>query len=446
MMRLRLSEAAAATGGTRSGEDVAFAGCGMDSRTLPAGALFVALPGARTDGHDFLAAARARGAAAALVSRPVAVDLPTVRVADTRRALGDLAAAWRRRVPVPLVGITGSNGKTTVKEMTAAILGRLGPTLATAGNLNNDLGVPLTLARLGPEHRFAVVEMGANHPGEIARLCAIAAPGVSVITQCAPAHLEGFGSVAGVARAKGEIVAGLPPDGLAVLNADDPFLDLWRDLAGARRVVTFGLERPADLSARWTADRDGSRVEMTTPGGEVSLRLPLPGRHNVANALAAAAVGLALGASLEEVADGLASVRAVEGRLQLRELGGLSVLDDTYNANPGSLAAALQVLATLPGARWLVMGDMGELGEGAAALHREAGARARQAGVGHLYGVGPLTRHAIEAFGSGGRHFEDHATLVAALRAEATAPAAVLVKGSRAMGMERVVQALAGEG
>jgi UDP-N-acetylmuramoyl-tripeptide--D-alanyl-D-alanine ligase len=437
---------AAATGGRLAGQDALVEGNGTDSRSIDPGALFVALVGERADGHDFIAAARARGAGGALVARPHGEDLPTVQVADTRRALGALTASWRARFDLGLVGVTGSNGKTTVKEMTASILRQAGPTLATEGNLNNDIGVPLTLARLAAEHRFAVVEMGANHPGEIAGLCALARPAVGVITQCAPAHLEGFGSVEGVARAKGEIVQGLAADGTAVLNADDRFVGLWRELAGQRRVIAFGLEHPAEVWAEWLPDGDGSRVELATPAGRTALRLALPGRHNVMNALAAAAAALALGVDLSAVVRGLAAVRSVKGRLQVRSSGTLRVIDDTYNANPGSVAAALEVLGGYPGRRWLVLGDMLELGAAAEAYHRQAGARARDSGVERLYAVGPLAALAVEGFGSGARHFPDHAALIEALVRDASASATVLVKGSRSMGMERVVRALMGEG
>ena len=443
MIRLRVSEAARAVGGEWTGDDATFQGCATDSRTVASGALFVALPGTRVDGHDFLGQARQQGAAAALVSRVVAADLPTVRVADTRRALGELATHWRGRFDLPLIGVTGSNGKTTVKEMIAAILRQVGPTLATEGNLNNDIGVPLTLVRLGPEHRFAVVELGANHPGEIAGLCAVARPGVGVITQCAPAHLEGFGSVEGVARATGEIIQGLPASGTAVINADDAFAGLWSRLAGQRPRVTFGLDRSADVTARWMPEGAGSRVSMATPAGAIGLYLPLPGRHNVMNALAAVAAALAVGIPPDAIVAGLESVGPVKGRLQLREAHGMRVLDDTYNANPGSVAAALAVLAAFPGARWLALGDMGELGASSEDYHRQVGQLAREAGVERLFALGRLAGLAAEGFGAGARRFPSHQALIEALRQEASAaPATLLVKGSRSMTMERVVEAL----
>ena len=445
MITMRLSEACRPVDGALSGRDVIFRGISTDTRSAHPEELFVALRGERFDAHDFLDAAARAGAAAAMVEREVATDLPCIRVSSTRSALGHLAASWRAGLNLPLVAVTGSNGKTTVKEMLAAILGRCGTVLATRGNLNNDIGVPLTLLRLGAEHGCAVVEMGANRPGEIAHLCALAQPTVAVITQCAPAHLEGFGDLHGVARAKGEIVSGLRPDGIAVLNADDAYFGLWRQLAGERRVMTFGMEREADVTARMLGDDDPTRnrFEVVTRVGAVIVELALPGRHNVMIALAACACAMAVGSDLQTIRAGLESVQPVRGRLEIgRGLRGCRVIDDSYNANPSSLRAALEVLARYRGRRWMVLGDMGELGDGAAALHREAGQQARACGVERLYGIGPLSRVALEAFGEDGRHFDDLAPLLAALEAEIDAEVTLLVKGSRAMHLERVRQAI----
>jgi UDP-N-acetylmuramoyl-tripeptide--D-alanyl-D-alanine ligase len=341
------------------------------------------------------------------------------------------------------VGVTGSNGKTTVKEMLALILGRQGPVLVTQGNLNNDIGLPLTLMALGAEHQHGVVEMGANHPGEIARLAHIAVPQVGVITQCAPAHLEGFGSVEGVARAKGELFQGLPENGTAVINADDAHAGLWHELAGSRRRLTFGLDRDADVTGSWTFEGRGYDVRLRTPNGEASLRLPLLGRHNVLNALAAAAAALALGLSLDPVVAGLERMRPVAGRLQpKRGPLGSRIVDDTYNANPGSLAAALSALEGIDGRRWLAFGDMAELGADAAEFHRQAGDMARGAGVERLYALGPLSRLTVDAFGVGGYHFAGHEALTSTIREGLGPDVTILVKGSRSMHMERVVQAL----
>ncbi|HKJ77147.1 MAG TPA: UDP-N-acetylmuramoyl-tripeptide--D-alanyl-D-alanine ligase [Gammaproteobacteria bacterium] len=441
-IRSDLAQAADWLGGERRGEAVAFAGVATDSRTLAAGNLFVALQGPNHDGHDHVADAAAAGAAAAVVSRPVPVDLPQVVVPDTLAALGELARQWRLACDVPVVGITGSNGKTTVKEMTAAILGRLGPTLATRGNLNNLIGVPLTLLRLTPAHRFAVIEMGANHPGEIARLAAIAGPRVGVVTNAGAAHLEGFGSLEGVARAKGELFQALPADGTAVVNADDDFAGLWRELA-AGQVLTFGLHG-ADVSADWEGDAAGSRLHLRTPAGEERVDLAVPGRHNVLNALAAAALTLAAGADLGAVKAGLESVQPVAGRLATRRgRRGARLLDDSYNANPGSLQAGLEVLAACAGRRLLALGDMAELGGDERREHVRAGEAARAAGLDGLFATGELSRLAAEAFGPGGRHFPEVEQLIAALEPELDPEVTLLVKGSRSARMERVVEALA---
>lgn len=441
-MRMHLAETARLLGGALHGADAPFAGVSTDSRTVAAGELFVALRGPSFDGHDFLATARARGAAGALVEH-AQPSLPCVVVDDARRALGRLAGAWRARMEVDTVAITGSNGKTTVKEMVAAILAQDAPVLATRGNLNNDIGVPLTLARLDARHRRLVVEMGANHRGEIAALAALARPRVGVITLIAPAHLEGFGSIEGVARAKGELFEALPADGVAVVNADGSYQELWRALAGARERLRFGFDAAADVRVQHRAGAGGSRIRLDTPHGALEARLRLAGRHNAANAAAATAAALAMGVSLECVRAGLESMRAVRGRLELRPgPRGARLLDDSYNANPDSLRVALEVLAGFPSPRWLVLGDMAELGAGAPELHREAGRLARALGADRLLALGALAGLAADAFGAGGERFESRAALARALDAELGADATVLIKGSRSMAMERVVRAL----
>ncbi len=446
---LRLREAACLLNGEASGADVVFTTVSTDSRQLSVGALFVALTGPNFDGHDFIAAARERGAVAALVSRPVADPLPQLRVADTRLALGQLAAAWRSRFTGMLVALTGSNGKTTLKEMIAAILRVRGPTLATEGNLNNDIGVPLTLLRLNGEHAHAVIEMGANHPGEIAYLTGLAQPDVAIINNAGPCHLEGFGDVAGVARAKGEIFQGLGPKGVAVINRDDEYADYWVGLNPGRRIMDFGLDRPAMVRGE-ILDAASNRFRLSTTMEEITVRLPLTGRHNVRNALAAAAAALAVGATLEDIRRGLESLREVGGRLQhlLGRHGG-AVIHDAYNANPASLAAALAAVGAGPGRKWLVLGDMRELGPAADAWHARSGSEARVAGFERLYALGEHSRAAVAAFGTGAAHFEDVDALVADLNRDLHQdgePAVVLVKGSRGMRMERVVTALmAGE-
>ena len=448
MIRGRLSDLAGPLSGRITGPDAAFTGCGTDSRTLGAGELFVALSGPHHDGHEFVVEAQERGAAAAVVERPIAASIPLLVVPDTLAALGSLAALWRARFPIPLVAVTGSNGKTTVKEMLLSILSRNGATAATRGNLNNEIGVPLCLFALDDTHRYAVMEMGANHPGEIARLCRIAEPSVAVVTCCAPAHLQGFGSVEGVARAKGEVFAGIGPDGVAVINQDDDFAPLWHSLAGERRRIGFGLRPGAEVTARLAPPHlklagdglSGSRFRLETPRGAATVRLPLLGTHNVLNACAAAACAEALGVSIEHTVGGLESVKAMRGRLTAYDgPPGVRVLDDSYNANPGSLRAALEVLAHCRGERWLVLGEMGELGAESPKLHRDAGHLAKALGVERLYGLGDLCRESVAGFGPGGRHFPDIESLQTALSAELHAGVHLLVKGSRAMRMERVV-------
>ncbi len=446
-IRARLSQVAAWLGAQRSGADGEFFGVGTDTRTLAAGTLFVALRGEHFDGHAYVAQAAERGAVALLVEHAVESPLPQLVVRDTRLALGRLGAAWRLQCNTPLAAITGSNGKTTVKEMTRAILQQRGAVLATEGNLNNDIGVPLMLLRLTPEHRYAVIEMGANHPGEIAYLTELARPDAAVINNAAPAHLAGFGSVDGVAQAKGEIYDGLRENGIAVINADDRYAKLWHDLAGTHRQLSFGMEQGADITAQWEPLANGSRVRMQTPAGELDVVLPLPGRHNVMNALAATALALALEADLAAVSAGLGTMQPVGGRLQSRAgRQGSRLIDDSYNANPASLRAAIEVLAAQAGRRVLVLGDMGELGQQAEALHRDIGTAARAAGIDALYATGPLSLAAVAAFGEGARHYADHAALAAALQQELAPEVTVLIKGSRSARMERVVEALmAGE-
>jgi len=442
-----LTRAAAWMGAEQKGEDRPFAGVSTDSRAMPPGALFIALRGPRFDGHDHAPEAVAAGAAAVVTERPLSIAAPQLLVPDTRRALGALAAAWRRACPVRVVAITGSNGKTTVKEMCAAILSQAGPVLATRGNLNNEIGVPLTLLRLSPEHRHAVVEMGANHAGEIGMLTGLARPDAALITNAAAAHLEGFGSLEGVARAKGEIYSGLEEQGVALINADDPFAPLWRELAAGHRVMTFGLREPADIAAAARLDGAGAQMSLRLPDGEQPVRLALLGRHNVQNALAAAAAAAALGIDRRAIAAGLAQMRPVAGRLAPRPGSqGAHLIDDSYNANPASLGAALEVLAACEGRRYLVLGDMAELGAEAEALHRRAGEQARAAGIDRLYATGRLSRLAAERFGSGGHFFAHQEALIEALRSELSPEVTVLVKGSRAARMERVVAALGAGG
>ena len=447
---MQLRQAATAVGGVLHGADVPFTGCAIDSRAQTQDALFIALQG-RHDGHAYVADALRGGAAAAMVERTAGLpNAPLLQVEKTRDGLARLAGHWRDRFELPVTAVTGSNGKTTVKEMLAAILagaepGRPDSVLFTEGNRNNELGVPLTLCRLHERHRYAVVELGASAPGEIARLARLVRPRVAAVTQCAPAHLHGFGDIDAVAAGKGEVFDALEPEGTAAINADDPYVELWRRQARARRQLRFGIEREVEVRALdLEIAFDRSRFLLSIPQGERVVDLPLPGRHNVMNALAAAACASALGLDAECIGAGLESVRPVTGRLCAKAgLRGATLLDDTYNANPGSLRAALEVLRTYPGRRVLALGDMAELGERADEWHREAGRTARDGGIAAMYSLGELAGEAAVAFGPDGHRCAGRDELIEALDAELDRGVTILIKGSRGMRMERVVAALA---
>jgi UDP-N-acetylmuramoyl-tripeptide--D-alanyl-D-alanine ligase len=426
MIAMPLSELSSVIGARMQGPDVAVRGVTTDSRQVRAGQLFVALHGPNFDGHHFIAAARKLECAAVLCERAVD-ELPSVIVDDTLRSLGDLATNWRKRFDVDTVAVTGSNGKTTVKEMIASILACDAPVLATRGNLNNNIGVPLTLARLGKEHRRLVAELGANHPGEIAMLGKMVMPRVGVITLIAPAHLEGFGSIEAVAHAKGELIEALPDDGVAIVNADDNYLPLWRELAQRRRMLTFGFSADADVRAQYAAGDDGAKVTLSIGGEQIHAQLQLFGMHTAANAAAAAAAAHAMGVDADCIRRGLEATAPVAGRLRLfSNTHGTRVLDDTYNANPHSLRAALAVLAERKGTRWLVLGDMAELGPDADEFHTQAGLQARKAGVDRLFAVGDLARLSVDAFGKGARHFPHRDALCEALLESLTGDETVL--------------------
>jgi UDP-N-acetylmuramoyl-tripeptide--D-alanyl-D-alanine ligase len=449
-MRRTLRDFAQLCGGHYAGEDLVYSGVGTDTRTLQRGEIYFALRGERFDGNQFVAAAATAGAVAAVVDRPVAgAPLPLIEVPDGQAALTRAAAGWRARYPRPVIGVGGSNGKTTAKEMTAAIMARRGPCLATRGNLNNHIGVPLTLLRLDDAHHSAVVEIGTNHPGEIAALMNIARPGVALITNAGAEHLEGFGDLAGVAREEGQMVAGLGPAGVAVINADDPYAALWRGMTRAR-VCTFGIDQSADFRATDIDEvlaEDGFRTTYTliTPQGRYSVRLNTGGRHNVRNSLAAAAAAVAAGANLDEVAAGLATMHPVGGRLQpARTKQGARLIDDSYNANPSSMMAGIDVLTQQSGESWLVMGDMGELGAAAPGSHVEIGHYARGHGVRRLFATGELSKLAVESFGSGASWHPDTEALSRAVEAELSPNVTLLVKGSRSNRLERVVAHLTG--
>jgi UDP-N-acetylmuramoyl-tripeptide--D-alanyl-D-alanine ligase len=448
-----LAEFARACAGRLKGADAPYTDVVSDSRTLERGQLFVALKGPRFNGNDFVGAALAAGAAGALVDAEQPLPLPQIIVPDAQSALERAGRFWRAAFRGPVIGVAGSNGKTTTKEMLAAILSRAGSCLATRGNLNNHIGVPLTLLRLEPSHRFAVIEMGTNHPGELAALVAIAQPTIGLITNAGAEHLEGFGSLEGVARAEGEMVAGLAASATAVINADDEFAPLWRSLTSARP-VTFGMRAGADYRASEVHAEVGSegfstRFRLNALGGAIAIRLGVGGAHNVVNALAAAAAAGSAGATLKHIAAGLAAARAVPGRLEFRRAAsGAWLIDDSYNANPSSVRAAIEVLASLSGRKWLVLGDMAELGEYAPAAHTDIGEFARAHGLERLYATGPLSARAVERFGAGAQWFADTAALSTALAAalgEAGAEVRLLIKGSRMNRLERVVEALAAE-
>ena len=439
-----LSEAAR---GELQGQDRAIRGISTDTRLIGPDQVFVALVGERFDGHAFVEQACRQGAVAAIVSKTVACDCAQIVVEDTRIALGLIAQAWRKQFAIPLIAVTGSNGKTTVKEMLSAIMSVRHSTLSTQGNLNNDIGVPLTLLRLRESHACAVIEMGANHANEIAWLTKLAMPTVALVNNAAAAHLAGFGSLDGVARAKGEIYSGLDNNGTAIINADDRYADLWQGLCAGKKIIRFGLDNQADVSADWQVSEDGSEIDLYTPQGNIHINLGMPGKHNIMNALAASAGALAAGASLDEIRSGLQSMHSVAGRLQIKPgIAGSRILDDTYNANPASLRVALEVLQNFDGRHFLALGDMGELGENAEQLHREAGQVARDAGVDRLYTVGELARFAASTFGHDAHSYGDQPSMISALHDDLSMDVTLLVKGSRLARMEKVVQALTTNG
>ncbi|MCW9079687.1 MAG: UDP-N-acetylmuramoyl-tripeptide--D-alanyl-D-alanine ligase [Gammaproteobacteria bacterium] len=449
MSVLRFSELAAMVDGRMLGADCEFDGVSTDTRTLRSGELFIALRGPNFDGHDYLQAAREGGAAGAMVEHIDRADMPLVEVADTLLGLGRLGQQWRLQRPARVIGITGSNGKTTLKEMTTAILSRRGSVLATRGNLNNEIGVPLTLSRLRDEH-YAVVEMGANHPGEIDYLSGLVRPDIAVLNNAGRAHLEGFGSIEGVARAKAEIISGLAPDGVFVFNADDRFAGLWAGLGARYSRMTFGVAAPADVSSPapayevvWRGGIFHARFPVVCAQGEIEVHLQLAGEHNRMNALAAIAASLAAGADLADAQQALAGLEPVAGRLcPVAGPGGARVIDDSYNANPDSVVAALRVLSAAPGRRTLVLGDLAELGTQAQQLHRELGERAAEFGIDRLLTIGEFSRHAGLSFSGEHRHYTDHSALADELMKDLSEEDSVLVKGSRAAHMEDVVERL----
>ena len=443
MLNLSLSTIAAWTEGRLCGADRIITSVSTDTRKPVDGALFIALRGEHHDAHDFLDAAAAAGAVAAVVERTLDMPLPQVVVADSQVALGRIATEVRRQREICVIGITGSNGKTTVKSLLAGILSRHAPTHFSTGSFNNEVGLPLTLLSMPEESRFAVLEMGAGKPGDIAYLMHIAQAQIGLVNNIAPAHLERMGTIDGVAETKGALYSMLPANGIAVINADDRYADYFFGLANGRRTLRFGLSAKADVSASF-ADADPASVfTLRTPQGSIRVDLPLAGRHNLLNALAAASLALAVEVPLETIRDGLQAAVAVAGRSARRSHpSGATIIDDSYNANPGSFAAAIDTLAACAGPRILVVGDMRELGGDASRLHAEIGELAQSRGIERLYAVGELSAAAARAFGSQARHYSDQESLITELRGELEPGATVLVKGSRGSAMDKVVNAL----
>ena len=435
--------------GTLVGEDRPIIDWAIDSRKVNKGDLFVAIRGARADGHDFIPEITAAGAAACVVSQPIDSALPYVLVEDTVKALGDIARKWTALCDIPVIAVTGSVGKTTTKSLMAAIMAQHHHTLATPGNFNSEIGLPLSLLKLNATHQSVVLEMGAGRRGDIAYLCDVAQPNIAVITRAAAVHVATFGSIDDVAKTKGEIYEGLRSQGVAIINADDPFASYWKGLVKDKTVITVGLENKADVFASQIQDLGlmGSDFVLHLPNGEsLAIHMPFPGRHNVQNALAAAAAAYAAEVPIQTIKQGIERAENVGGRLQVKTVCGYQIIDDSYNANPTSLRAAIDVLSALTGEKILVTGDMLELGPTEKEDHFNVGCYAKEKGVRSLFGYGLLSQETVRGFGEGATHYASHDALAAALRAMLTQQSVVLVKGSRGMKMEKVIEALAKEG
>lgn len=445
MITMKLSEIAKQLDSANLIGDTEFHGISTDTRTIAPHNLFVAIHGEQFDGHHFIDEAIKKQASAILVNRKMDTTVPQLIVKDTILALGTISAIWRDQFTLPLIGVTGSNGKTTLKNMIASILRAAchddSHVLATEGNLNNNIGAPLMLSRLNAKHRYGVIEMGMNHFGEIAYLTKLVKPQVAIVNNAAAAHLEGLQDVSGVARAKGEIFLGLAQDGTAILNKDDAFYDYWRGLIHKQqKQITFGLHNQADISATLT---DSALITLHTPQGNIDINLPLLGNHNVMNALAATAATLAIQISLDAIKKGLEQVQPAPGRLRQHQLAnGVKLIDDTYNANPASVKAAINTLATLSGTKILILGDMKELGKNETELHSEIGKKAHDAGIDYLFTFGELTRAATQAFGKNASHFTDREELLTQVRPLIKENVTILIKGSRSMRMEKIVAGL----
>jgi UDP-N-acetylmuramoyl-tripeptide--D-alanyl-D-alanine ligase len=453
-MKMMLSDCAKAIQGSLMGEDIAVESVSINTRTIKPNQLYIAIRGRAFDGHQFIDQAADAGACAAIVEKGIESSLPHIIVKDTRLALAELAGTWRKSVhkasdrSLAVIGITGSNGKTTVKEMLAAILAINDPVLFTYGNLNNDIGVPLTLLELDEQHRYAVIEMGANHAREIAYTSHYVEADVVIITNAGAAHIAGFGSLDGVAKAKGEIVETLKKTGTAIINHDDDYFTYWKSVAENRVLLSFGLNAGADVTANAIKEKVHNKTfitqfELSTNKGLIDITLKLAGRHNVLNALAASAASLALGINMAQIKQGLESLAPVTGRLQPLISGkGAIIIDDTYNANSASLKVALDVLANFKGQSWVVLGAFGELGPNSPKIHAEMGVLIKSMGVARLMAVGADCKNTVEAFGVGATFFEQQQDLITALKQELEGNETVLIKGSRAQHMETVVAAL----
>ncbi|MDQ5939930.1 MAG: UDP-N-acetylmuramoyl-tripeptide--D-alanyl-D-alanine ligase [Pseudomonadota bacterium] len=448
MIKMTLTDIAACVHGVLFGHDIDINGLSIDTRTLQKGQLYVAISGKNFDGHDFVDNAAHLGAAAVLVHEKIATHLPQILVANTHLALAQIAGAWRERMNLNVIGVTGSNGKTTTKEMLASILSVNDEVWFTQGNLNNDIGVPLTLLCLSPVHRYAVIEMGANHVGEIAYTSQFAKANVAIVTNVGAAHLEGFGSIDNIAKAKGELFEALGADGIAILNADDVFFDYWMRVIGKRKKISFGLTNTATVCAENIVASDQfdhfiTQFDLRFDGQRMRIDLPLAGHHNVLNALGAAASSLALGISLTQIKQGLEKMVPVKGRLQLQSgYLGCMIINDTYNANTASLKVALDVLTQSQGEHWVVLGAFGELGEESDRLHSEMGNTLKKYKIKQVFAVGEKMKHAVTAFGENGHYFNSQEDLLNALIPRLTGNETLLIKGSRAQRMENIAAAL----
>jgi UDP-N-acetylmuramoyl-tripeptide--D-alanyl-D-alanine ligase len=448
MIEINLSEIANCLNGALIGKDAKIFGVSIDTRTLKAGQLYIAIAGKNFDGHDFISTAQKSGAIAILTHKKLETDLPQILVDNTQLALAKLAGVWREKMNLNVIGVTGSNGKTTTKEMLAAILSVNDSVLFTQGNLNNEIGVPLTLLKISPENRYAVIEMGANHSGEIAYTSRLANADVVIITNVGAAHLEGFGDLNGVAKTKGEIIETLNPNGIVILNADDAFFDYWKNIAGSRKIITFGLHENAavhaeNIDVKIENHQFVTRFDLKIADEKISVNLPFAGNHNVLNALAATAATSALGISLEQIKQGLETMSPVNGRLQLlRGNLGSTIINDTYNANTSSLKAALDVLQKCDGEHWVILGAFGELGENAENLHFEMGETLKNVGIKRLFAVGELTKQTVAAFGENAAHFVSQIELLETVTPLLTGNETILIKGSRSQRMENVTAAL----